>query len=113
MRLAAIVASGLHQLAAAAAHQIITDKVEAGRASASVWDSIDTVAGNLAQPYISALAQLAGADIEVGKTSIADCNANKVGTDDTDRQNTDLQGAMQLHGKPSRGGAAAKRSGRK
>ena len=85
MRLAAIVASGLHQLAAAAAHQIITDKVEAGRASASVWDSIDIVAGNLAQPYISALAQLAGAEIEASKTSIAVCNANITGNDNTNQ----------------------------
>jgi SAM-dependent MidA family methyltransferase len=116
VRLAHIVASGLHQLAAAAAQQSIQDRIERGKADASLWVDFNTVAGNMKAPYIEALAKLAGDDFLMAMTCNESCiasDAAKGASDDTDRPNTDLHGTVQRVGKSARRGASAKRSGRK
>jgi hypothetical protein len=117
VKLAQIVASGLHQLAAAAAHQVISDRIarEKGNTTLTVWNDIDVIAGNLAQPYITALAQLAGDELIVNKTCnesfIASQQASKAGTDEQIRSDTGIQGTNEMHSRLARRGRKAKGAG--
>jgi hypothetical protein len=114
VKLAQIVASGLHQLAAAAAHQEISDRFARDKTTV-VFDELDRVAGNMKAPYIEALVKLAGDDFLMAMTCNESCiasqKASKAGTDGQIDSNTGIQGTNEMHGRPSRRGRKAKGAG--
>lgn len=116
VKLAHIVASGLHQLAAAAADMAVRDRIAKDKTleGGAVFDAMDALAVSLKAPYMAALAQLAGVDELTSYASNQNSGiASEAGGNDTNGQNTDLHGAVQLHSQPTRRRASSKRGGRK